>query len=84
MITWDISSGSIEAHLAQLEAVFITKKYKEDSEKVACVLQSLTGCAKTVLEELTADDKETYDAVKDALIARLGSTKSAQQYAKSK
>lgn len=81
MITWDISNGSIEAHLVQLEAVFITKKYKEEGEKVACVLQSLTGRAKTVLEELTPTDKETYKALKDALIDRFGSTKSAQQYA---
>ena len=53
-----ITCGSIEAHLGQLEAVFITKKYKKDSERVACVLQSLTGRAKTVLEELTAPIKK--------------------------
>lgn len=80
VITWDIQDGNIEAHLQQLEAVFITKALDTNAKKVALVIQSLTGSSKAILPELSDADKDKYDNLKTVLINRFGSTKSKHQY----
>lgn len=78
---WDGSdSTEIDSHISQVESYFVAKNVEDVPKQVAVLHLSLKGEPKTFFTKLTADQKDTFEHAKAALIERFRPAKSAVQY----